>query len=246
MKTVLGLLFWFSQLATAQLITLATFDVTNGVDPTSLVEGSDGNFYGTTYSGGTGLGCNGQAISQYGGCGTVFMVTPGGKLTTLHNFDVSDGAFPLGALVQGADGDLYGTTSYGGPYSCTSTCGYGTIFKVSPTGTFSSLWAFSGTDGSLPIAGLVQGTDGNFYGTTFFGGASQKGNVFQMTPRGALVNIYSFAGGTSGSNPAANLIQHSKPAANVLVFIGTANDGGIRGSGVLYAVTSEVEQRFAR
>jgi uncharacterized repeat protein (TIGR03803 family) len=238
MKTVFALLFVLSRLATAQLTTLVTFDVTHGVNPTSLVEGSDGNFYGTTFGGGTGPGCNSQSISPYGGCGTVFKVTPDGKLTTLHSFNVRDGAFPLGALVQGADGNFYGTTSYGGSYSCTSTCGYGTVLKLSPTGTFSTLWTFSGKDGNVPIAGLVQGTDGNFYGTTFFGGSWQKGNVFQITAGGALISIYSFVGGTSGLNPAANLIQHSKRTADVLVLMGGTNDGGTRGSGILYSVTS--------
>jgi uncharacterized repeat protein (TIGR03803 family) len=134
-----------------------------------LVQGSDGNLYGTTYSGGTVL-CH---------CGTVFRISPSGSETNLHSFGDSDGANPYAGLVQGSDGDFYGTTYSGG----TNQCGCGTVFRISPDGSLTTLYTFSGAynDGAAPYAGLVQGSDGNFYGTTYAGGTYQDGTVFKLT-----------------------------------------------------------------
>jgi uncharacterized repeat protein (TIGR03803 family) len=86
--------------------------------------------------------------------------------TTLHTFDVTDGAFPFGTLVQGLDGNFYGTTAQGnGRNQCALGCG--TVFKITPEGTLTTLHNFDKTDGAYPVAGLVLGTDGNFYGSTF-------------------------------------------------------------------------------
>jgi uncharacterized repeat protein (TIGR03803 family) len=127
-----------------------------------LIQANDGNFYGTTSKGGT---------FNYN-YGTVFQITPAGALTTLHSLNGTDGFQPSGALIQASDGNLYGTTSWGGAYGLSYN---GTIFKITPTGTFTTLYNFCSqvncADGRWPLAALIQGSDGNFYGTTTAGGA---------------------------------------------------------------------------
>jgi uncharacterized repeat protein (TIGR03803 family) len=133
-------------------------------------------------------------MTPYGGAhgvGTVFEITTGGTLTTLYNFcsqtGCADGEEPFGGLVQATDGNFYGTTVAGGTtHSCNSfTCG--TVFKITPTGTLTTLHSFDGTDGESPYAGLVQATSGNFYGTTHDGGTSGNcgtygcGTVFSLS-----------------------------------------------------------------
>lgn len=99
----------------------------------------------------------------------------GASLTTLHSFNGADGKNPNfdARLVQGRDGSFYGTTVNGG------AGGYGTVFKITATGTLATVYSFNGgTDGRYPSGGLIQGTDGNFYGTTYSGGSSSNGTVF--------------------------------------------------------------------
>jgi uncharacterized repeat protein (TIGR03803 family) len=185
-------------------------DCTHGANPVAgLVQGADGSFYGTTYTGGGAAGC-------VGGCGTVFKITPGGALTTLYSFcsesNCPDGQFPNAALVQGTDGNFYGTTSEGGGTG-------GTVFKITPDGQLTTLYSFcseSGcADGGLVNAGLVQGKDGSFYGTTTFGGAHAVGTVFKISPDGLLTTLYSFCSRgvapwcTDGQRPYGGLIQAS-------------------------------------
>jgi uncharacterized repeat protein (TIGR03803 family) len=139
-----------------------------GAVPTAgLVRGSDGNFYGTTVSGG----------AHY--LGTVFKIDGTGNLTTLHSFSgsPSEGAGPFAGLVQGSDGNFYGTTAAGGAHY------QGTLFRITPAGALTVLHSFSGppSEGAVPFAGLVQGTDGNFYGTTALGGANSEGTVFKLS-----------------------------------------------------------------
>lgn len=182
------------QVARAQtLTTLANFVGPNGANPlfAPLVQGTDGNLYGTTQAGG--------AHQQ----GTAFKITPAGTLTTLHSFcgqSCGDGAAPFAGLLLGNDGNFYGTTEAGG------TNNEGTVFKMTPQGTLTTLHNFNIQDGSNPYAGLVQATDGNFYGTTESGGAHLLGTVFRITPRGALTTLHSF-NSTDGSSPEAPLIQ---------------------------------------
>jgi uncharacterized repeat protein (TIGR03803 family) len=176
--------------------------IPDGVSPVgALVQATDGNFYGTTYSGGGALNA-----------GTVFKMTSRGVLTTLYRFcpqsPCVDGSGPYGGLVQGIDGNFYGTTLNGG------TNGSGTVFRITSSGALTTLHSFSGTDGSSPYAGLVQGTDGNFYGTTSAGGAGLvgAGTVFKITPSGALTTLYSFcpqAGCSDGNGPIAGLVEAS-------------------------------------
>jgi uncharacterized repeat protein (TIGR03803 family) len=124
-------------------------------------------------------------------------------LTTLVNFNGTNGAKPLAAMVQGKDGDLYGTTQVGGAHR------QGTVFKVTTTGVLTTLYNFCAkskcADGAAPYGALVPATDGNFYGTTQGGGINRAGTVFKMTPGGALTTLHSF-NYTDGATPYAGLI----------------------------------------
>ena len=202
---------------TTTLTTLYSFcaqtDCADGADSnTGVVQGIDGSFYGTTYAGGA-----------YGN-GTVFKVTPKGRLTTLYSFcpesNCTDGSSPFGPLVQATEGDFYGMTSGEGAY------GYGTVFKITSQGRLTTLYGFCAqadcADGSYPSS-LIQATDDNFYGTTSEGGAYGYGTVFMMTPTGVLTTLYSFcqqSGCPDGANPVA-LLQYTDGA-----FYGTALAGG--------------------
>ena len=206
----------------------------------ALLQADDGNFYGTTNVGGTGQG------SPY--AGTVFKITPGGVLTTLHNFcskqNCADGAGPFAALINGADGNFYGTTYFGGGTNqCPNGCG--TVFKITPEGTLTTLHSFVGypVDGAYPAAPLMRATDGNFYGTTFWGGDSANctgsnadgcGTVFKITPVGTLTTLHSF-NHADGSSPETGLVE-----ATDGYFYGTAFGAPYYGggsSGTLYRIT---------
>jgi uncharacterized repeat protein (TIGR03803 family) len=209
------------------LTTLYDFDSLADYLPGGLVQASDGNFYGTTLEGGTN------------GHGMVFRITPSGTLTTIYNFcahsNCTDGSAAL-RLIQGTDGNLYGATGAGG------TGGYGTIFKMTTTGTLTTLHSFDLTDGASPV-GMVQASDGNFYGTTNAGGFSNSncsggnvpgtcGTVFKMTPTGALTTLHLF-NYSDGANPGAAPIQGSDGN-----FYGTTSAGGNPGSGTIFKITS--------
>src|ERR1700733_1976452 len=123
--------------------TLHSFNGTDGSAANSgLVRGTDGNFYGTTVVGGANQTCGNNSS-----CGTVFQITPGGTLTTLHSFNGTDGALPEAGLVQGSDGNFYGTTSGNPNYSFTCSGNCGTVFKMTPSGTLTTLYTFDGTGG---------------------------------------------------------------------------------------------------
>ncbi len=162
--TAYGLMF---KITTNGAFTRLAFDTNaNGGGPPGmwLAGDSDGYFYGTT----------GNASH---GAGTVFKMSSTGALTNLFTFNWYDGNYPAAAPVEGTDGYLYGTTQSGG-----TNGGYGTVFKISTNGAFSSLYSFTGTnDGALPEASLVQGADGSFYGTTSGGGQAGLGTVFRLT-----------------------------------------------------------------
>jgi uncharacterized repeat protein (TIGR03803 family) len=197
------------------------FDLTDGEYPSGLVQAADGSLYGTTEDGG--------AI----GYGSIFRITPLGSLTTVHSFcsgDCLDGAYPVGALIQSAHGDFYGTTNGGAN-------GFGTVFKISASGVLTTLYSFCPnglyhcSDGAGPFAGLVQATDGNFYGTTQLGGASNDGTVFKVTPGGKLTTLHSFSG-TDGSDPVAPLVQASDGN-----LYGTTQQDGAYGAGTIFRIT---------
>ena len=197
-----------------------TFDGTDGNNPQAgLILATDGNFYGTTYSGGTSNYCG-------GGCGTVFKITPSGSLTTLHSFNGTDGYNVYAGLVEGTDGNFYGTTFNGGPQNV------GEVYKITPGGTLTVLHTFDGTDGDYPRAALIQATDGNFYGTTFQGGTNGQGTVFAITPGGSLTTLYSFCAQTGcddGANPIGGVTQASDG-----YLYGTTNGGGSDNSGTVF------------
>lgn len=190
-----------------------------------VVLGTDGNFYGTTIGGGTGTVYCGE------GCGTVFKLTPKGVLTTLHNFctvyPCDDGGLPVSGLVQGTDGNFYGVApDYGGEFN--DNFAQGTAYKITPSGTFTTLYAFcqqnNCTDGQMPRAPLVQGTNGQFYGTTENGGANGYGEIFEISSAGgtpAIVYSFDQPVDEDGSEPFSRLLQ-----ANNGNFYGMAQFGG--------------------
>jgi len=203
----------------------------------ALIFAGDGNFYGTTYGGGNERDC-------VGGCGTVFKIAPSGVLTTLHVFSVKDGngygSSPSG-LVQGADGNFYGTTPDGGVNLS------GSVFKITPSGTLSTIYSFCVndypycTDGAVPLAGLIEGTDGNLYGAARAGGlnggpnSAGGGTVFRITPAGAFTTLYEFcsqANCADGSAPETALIEASDES-----FYGTTIQGGTYGRGTIFRIT---------
>ena len=207
-------------LAASKEKVLHSFNGTGGQYPEAgLVQARDGKFYGTTYDGGAS------------GDGTVFKITPSGRLTTLHSFDGTDGSLLIAGLVQAANGDFYGTTFEGGP---SNTCrgGCGTIFKITPSGTLTTLHSFDSSDGSNPQGALVQATDGKFYGTTSGGGDNGFGTVFKITPSGRLTTLHSFDFYMDGASPVAGLVQ-----ARDGKFYGTTYDGGANGYGTVFKIT---------
>jgi uncharacterized repeat protein (TIGR03803 family) len=210
--------------------TLYTFcsksECPDGKTPSALMLASNLNFYGTTAAGGA-----------YGH-GTVFKITSEGELTTLYSFCAKsgcpDGQNPLATLVQGTDGNLYGTTSGGGAIG-----NYGTVFKITLGGKLTTVYSFCVLsdcyDGWEPEGALIQGSSGNFYGTTYE--ASDRGNVFEMTPAGVVTSLYNFCSETycdDGDLPVAGVVQ----AANGDLY-GTATGGGAYGNnGTVFEITS--------
>jgi uncharacterized repeat protein (TIGR03803 family) len=232
------LLLWIPPVSGAQagavLSTLHSFQPFPNVEnPSGLVQGSDGSFYGTTLSGGTN-----------GGSGSVFKISTNGALTALYSFTgTADGANPSAALVQGSDGSFYGTTQYGGAHTNQWGTGYGTVFKISANGVLTTLHAFTGGNDGTGPNGLVQGSDGSFYGTTeynFWGEwwrGRGNGTVFKISPTGAYASLYSFTVYTNGStvdgaNPSAALVQGSDGN-----FYGTTEYGGVSGAGTVFRLT---------
>ena len=220
----------FKITTTGKLTTVYSFcsqpGCTDGYDPyAGLVQATNGNLYGTTGSGGDNAS------------GTIFEITPAGKLTTLYSFcsqtNCSDGTFPHAGLVQGSSGNLYGTTEYGGASND------GTVFKITLAGKLTTLYSFcsqtSCTDGEFPQDGLVQATSGNFYGTAEGGGASNDGTIFEITPAGKLTTVYSFcsqASCTDGSLPFGGLAQATSGE-----FYGTTHGGGANGDGTVFSLS---------
>jgi len=207
--------------AQVTLTTLASFAGPDGYYPImALTQGSDGNFYGTTYYGGTSCGYRGG-----NGCGTVFKITRNGKLTRLYSFchvsQCADGDQPEASLVQATNGKFYGTTLSGG----SGPDGCGTVFEITAEGKLTTLHTFDGNDGCGPLAGLIQAANGNFYGTTYVGGMHGGGTVFEITTTGKFTSLHSFCSlpnCADGARPESSLAQGADG-----YFYGTTGAGGM-------------------
>ncbi len=185
-----------------------------GFDPLGrLVQASDGNFYGTTTSGGTS------------NSGTVFKVDSTGNFTTLHSFNGTDGGIPYSGLIQATDGNLYGTTFYGGAF------GGGEVFKMDTSGNVSVFASFTGPGPVNPYASLIQAKDGYFYGTTYYGGPTNAGTAFKIDTSGNVTWLHSFSS-SEGAPPYAGLLQASDGNFYGTLYYGGA--GGGTGAGTVY------------
>ena len=208
-----GIVFRISPSGSSYSILHSFTNSPDGGNPVAgLAQGNDGNFYGTTEQGGTNSG------------GTVFQLATNGSLTILHSFSLDDGS-PIAGLAQGTDDNFYGTTYNSGAHSG------GTVFRISPSGSYSNIYSFNSNigDGTVPKAGLVLGSDGNFYGTTSSGGGHGSGTVFRISPSGSCSNLYLFSGGSDGKTPLAGLVQGSDGS-----FYGTTESGGTNGEGNVF------------
>jgi uncharacterized repeat protein (TIGR03803 family) len=190
----------------------------DGIFPQGVpVLGSDGNFYGVAQDG----GANGN--------GVIFRITPAGAETILHSFGTgaNDGFLPAAGLMLASDGNFYGTTQLGGVNH------EGTVFKISTSGPYSQVYSFDAVpnDAATPLSGLMQGSDGNFYGTSYYGGANSVGAVYKLTPGGTETVLYSFTGGSDGKYPVGNLVQGTDGN-----FYGVTYKGG-NGLGTAYMIT---------
>lgn len=204
---------------------LHSFTGGDGLWPAAgLMRDAEGNLYGTTTMGGTSEG----GMCTYG-CGTVFRLDTRGKETVLHAFtwENGDGALPMAPLVQDGDGNLYGTTNFGG-LGCNGS-GCGIIFKISKTGKWAVFYRFiGGTDGLVPAGGIVLDAVGNLYGATTDGGSPNYGygTIYKVDKNGKHTVLYMLNGTSDGSNPFGSLVRDE--AGNLY---GTARGGGTSACG---------------
>jgi uncharacterized repeat protein (TIGR03803 family) len=209
----------------------ANNEQTGCVPTAGLIQGSASNLYGTTSSGG--------AYGQ----GAVYKITTAGAETVLYSFIGSpDGATPTAGLIQGSDGNFYGTTSVGGNVTTDAVFGNGTVFKVTPAGVETVIYAFAGTpDGAIPNGGLVDGGDGFFYGTTTSGGINNAGTVFRISPAGNETVLYSFSSGSGDpGSPTAGLVK-GRDGNFYGTTAGVTNSQGIYGGTVFKITPAGVE-----
>lgn len=202
-----------------QVTTLVNFaGSSNGGTPLgSLVQASDGNFYGCTSNGGTNLR------------GTVFKMTPAGVLTTLVHFDGPNGEYPKGTLVQGADGSLFGMTYSGG------SSGFGTIFKVTLAGVRTTVHHFNGSNGKWGGERLLLVGDGHFYGLTSGGGSEDRGTVFRLDSAGVHTVLESFQSAMTGGSPQGGLTEGPEG-----ILYGMTGQGGDNGKGTVFRVFTQM------
>lgn len=232
--TVISLTVIFAEPASAQTETvLYSFCPTGGwcaggAHPEGgVIADSAGNLYGTTVYGGKGVG------------GVAFEVSVTGEESLLYKFSAAPpyGSEPEGQLILDQQGNLYGTTSRGGTNSIHLPRGDGTVFKLNPNGTETTLYNFGAykTDGAQPTAGLVMDVSGDFYGTTYYGGINLYGTVFRLTPDGVETILHNFANDSSdGGLPDASLIIDN--SGNLY---GTASSGGAYGGGTVFEISAE-------
>ena len=210
---------------------VGTFNSPAGHPIATLIQGTDGYFYGTTAGGADSTGTPNSTGIIYQ------LIADGpraGAVTTLYNFTAVDASFRNsdgdnlhGSLVQGTDGNFYGTALQGG------VNGSGTIFKFTPDGTFTTLHSFGAydsntkinSDGAAPQGGLIQGRNGDFYGTTVYGGSSGFGTIFEMTPSGQLTTLFSY-NGTNGAYPSEALLQAADGNLYCTTYAGDSTNNG--------------------
>ena len=233
-----GLGTLFKLTSTGTLTTLYNFGTCvypckEGAYPkTPPFQAKDGNYYGTV--GNTTDGTNN---------GVVYKLTSTGTFSTIYAFDATQGFNPQAPLIQGTDGNLYGTTASGGIttssncWGSSSSCG--TVFKITTGGKLTTVYKFDQTHGAGPLSPVIQGTDGNFYGTTSAGGTSGLGVVFKLTSAGVITVLHNFIG-SDGETPLAGLVQ-----ANDGNFYGVASAGGSLGFGTIFKVTSTSDHTFS-
>jgi uncharacterized repeat protein (TIGR03803 family) len=204
------------------LTTLHSFDGEDGgFSYGGVVLGKDGQFYGTTTYG------------EPSDAGTIFKISANGTFTNLYRFcarsGCPDGRIPEW-LVQDAAGNFYGTTSAGGGAN-----NGGTVFKMTPSGTFTTLHRFcvlsSCPDGARPIGPLKIGADGNLYGTTYAGGTNYDGTVYRISPSGKFMTLHTFSG-ADGANPYDGLVTDTQGD-----FYGTTAFGGKNSDGTIFTMT---------
>lgn len=199
-------------------ITLASFNGTNGQEPIGgLVTDNNGNFFGTTYSGG---GNNDGTIFEYS--------TATDTLTTLVNFNGDNGKSPMAGLTIGSDGNLYGTTAAGGANDD------GTVFEFSAIDhRLTTLVSFDGSNGQGPYASVIADSSGNLYGTTAWGGANNDGTVFELSAADHTLSTLASFNYTDGSNPFCSLLFDNSGD-----LFGTASGGGANGDGTVFEIST--------
>lgn len=207
---------------------LHSFESAEGTNPLAgLIADAQGNLYGSTFAGGN-LNCS----SAEGGCGTIFKLDKTGNLTVLYVFaGAPDGANPVARLTLDGQGNLYGTSQFGGDFDCSPNFGgCGTVFKLDPTGHNTVLHSFLGypTDGEAPEAPVFLDSAGNVYGTAYAGGSNVDGTMFRIDTAGNQV-FYSFPSGFGPSGPEGPLV----PKTGGFVF-GATLGGGRHSAGTLF------------
>jgi uncharacterized repeat protein (TIGR03803 family) len=219
------------------ITTLASFNGTNGAEPHSgLIMDSSGSLYGTTYGGGAS------------GLGTVFEVAKGsGTITTLASFNGKNGEGPYGGLIMDSSGDLYGTTSEGGPTwnPYAGLTGDGTVFELAHrSSTITTLASFNVTNGEDSTAGLIMDSSGDLYGTTAEGGANLDGTVFELAHGSKTITTLAAFNGTNGAAPyvAGLIMDSSGNLYGTTSYGGASNDGTVfevaHGSGTITTLAS--------
>ncbi len=213
--------------AQAQTYTVVYNFGSNANDPVNLIggpnliaQGRDGNFYSMSNGGGTAAH------------GTAFKITPSGTVTVLASFAWTNGLYPIGGLILGTDGNLYGATEWGGDSSCNLGSGCGTVMKITPAGVLTTLFAFpsSLSNGEFPGPPPIQGTDGNFYGSTTWN-VNGDATLYKMTPTGTMTVLHVF-NGTDGNYVEGQLVQGTDGN-----FYGGSFQGGTSNDGVLFKLT---------
>lgn len=191
----------------------------------AVVEDARGNLYGTTIMGGADSAGGGP------GHGTVFKVDTAGNESVLYNFagiEQGDGEYPNGGLALDAQGNLYGTTYWGGSNKAGNGNGLGTVFKIDSSGHETVLHSFGGNpDGANPLTGLARDTQGNLYGTTYNGGDAGGGTIFELTPSGNETVIYSFGSRQGGNHPSAGIVLDAQGNLYGVAYGGAHNSGAV-------------------